>query len=220
MAAHIGTTSVMSSRVSLGPTSVRRVRLYNPPQVVSIRGVGSGVNRVTVTFDEELAYASAINLANYDIPGVGVTSVNVDGTVTTVTLETGTLVAGNTYTLNISGVRDLSTAANVLNTNVTFVAEAAAYADQVLAVTDQAAVVANSPLTTIRLKRTRCPIGNQICEVIDTPGLHCLYIHSEEELVVRQAIFSERPDVIIQCIGGASEHKGIMVLLTITGHEN
>ena len=34
----------------------------------------------------------------------------------------------------------------------------------------------------------------------DTPGLHCLYIHSEEELVVREAIFSEKPDVIIQCI--------------------
>lgn len=62
------------------------------------------------------------------------------------------------------------------------------------------AVVANSPLTTIHLKRTRCRIGNHACEVIDTPGLHCLYIHSEEELVVRQAIFSERPDVIIQCI--------------------
>jgi ferrous iron transport protein B len=61
-------------------------------------------------------------------------------------------------------------------------------------------IVANSPLTTIQLKRTQCRIGNQIWEVIDTPGLHCLYIHSEEELVVRQAIFSERPDVIIQCI--------------------
>ena len=66
--------------------------------------------------------------------------------------------------------------------------------------TGEYAVVANSPLTTIQLKRTQCRIGNQIYEIIDTPGLHCLYIHSEEELVVRNAIFSERPDVIIQCI--------------------
>ena len=38
------------------------------------------------------------------------------------------------------------------------------------------------------------------CEVIDTPGLHCLYIHSEEELLVRDMLFTERPEVIIQCI--------------------
>ncbi len=62
------------------------------------------------------------------------------------------------------------------------------------------ALVANSPLTTIEIKRGRCRIGNQLYEVIDSPGLHSLYIHSEEELVARDAIFSERPDVIIQCI--------------------
>lgn len=66
--------------------------------------------------------------------------------------------------------------------------------------TGEYTVVANSPLTTIQLKRTRCRIGNQICEIIDTPGLHGLYVHSEEELVVRDAIFSDRPDVIIQCM--------------------
>ena len=60
--------------------------------------------------------------------------------------------------------------------------------------TGEYTVVANSLLTTIQLKRTECEIGNQTCEVIDTPGLHCLYIHSEEELVVREAIFSEKPD--------------------------
>ena len=66
--------------------------------------------------------------------------------------------------------------------------------------TGEYSVVANSPLTTIQLKRAQCRIGGQIYEIIDTPGLHCLYIHSEEELVVRDAILSERPDVIIQCI--------------------
>lgn len=61
-------------------------------------------------------------------------------------------------------------------------------------------MVANSPLTTIEIKRAHCRIGSQPYEVVDTPGLHSLYIHSEEELVVRDAIFSERPDVIIQSI--------------------
>ena len=61
-------------------------------------------------------------------------------------------------------------------------------------------LVANYPLTTVEVKKTRCQINGQSYEIIDTPGLHCLYIHSEEELQVRDMIFSEKPDVIIQCI--------------------
>ncbi len=66
--------------------------------------------------------------------------------------------------------------------------------------TGEYALVANYPLTTVEMKRTRCHINGELYEVIDTPGLHCLYIHSEEELQVRDMIFSEKPDVIIQCI--------------------
>ncbi|MFC1677583.1 ferrous iron transport protein B [Planctomycetota bacterium] len=61
-------------------------------------------------------------------------------------------------------------------------------------------LVANYPLTTVETERARCDINGQSYEVIDTPGLHCLYIHSEEELQVRDMIFSEKPDVIVQCI--------------------
>ncbi len=66
--------------------------------------------------------------------------------------------------------------------------------------TGKYALVANYPLTTVETKRTTCCINGQSYEIIDTPGLHCLYIHSEEELVVRNMIFSEKPDIIIQCI--------------------
>jgi len=61
-------------------------------------------------------------------------------------------------------------------------------------------LVANYPFTTVEMKKTQCRIGGQSYEVIDTPGLHCLYIHSEEELAVRDMLLSEKPDVIIQCI--------------------
>jgi ferrous iron transport protein B len=66
--------------------------------------------------------------------------------------------------------------------------------------TGEYTLVANYPLTTVEMKRTRCIIAGELYEIIDTPGLHCLYIHSEEELVVRDMIFSEKPDIIIQCI--------------------
>jgi len=66
--------------------------------------------------------------------------------------------------------------------------------------TGEYTLVANYPLTTIEMKKTKCLINGQAYEIIDTPGIHCLYIHSEEELIVRDMIFSEKPDIILQCI--------------------
>ncbi|MFH1760160.1 MAG: ferrous iron transporter B, partial [bacterium] len=66
--------------------------------------------------------------------------------------------------------------------------------------TGEYTVVANYPLTTVEIKKARCKIEGNLCEIVDTPGLHCLYIHSEEELIVRDLIFTEKPDVVVQCI--------------------
>ena len=66
--------------------------------------------------------------------------------------------------------------------------------------TGEYTLVANYPLTTVEMRRTRCRIDGETYEVIDTPGLHCLYIHSQEELAVRDMIFKETPDIIVQCI--------------------
>jgi ferrous iron transport protein B len=66
--------------------------------------------------------------------------------------------------------------------------------------TGEYSLVANYPLTTVEMNKTKCLIGGRTYEVIDTPGLHCLYIHSEEELIVRNMIFKEVPDIILQCI--------------------
>jgi len=61
-------------------------------------------------------------------------------------------------------------------------------------------MVANSLLTTIEIKKGYLLSGNINYEIFDTPGLHSLYVHSEEELVVRDMLLSESPDFIIQCI--------------------
>ncbi|MHC4727739.1 MAG: ferrous iron transport protein B [Planctomycetota bacterium] len=66
--------------------------------------------------------------------------------------------------------------------------------------TGEYTLVANYPLTTVEMNKTKCLINGQEYEIIDTPGFHCLYIHSEEELIVRDMIFSEKPDIILQCI--------------------
>lgn len=72
-------------------------------------------------------------------------------------------------------------------------------------------IVANYPGTTIEMKRTITRIKDQHYEIIDTPGLHCLYIHSEEEVAVRDMILAEAPEVIVQCID-ASHYKQSLLL--------
>ena len=77
--------------------------------------------------------------------------------------------------------------------------------------TSKYTLVANYPLTTVEIKKTQCKVGDQLYEVVDTPGLHSLYIHSEEEIVVRDLLFSEKPGIIIQCID-ANQVKQSLVL--------
>jgi len=66
--------------------------------------------------------------------------------------------------------------------------------------TGQYTMVANFPFTTVESKSGQCQIQDRSYAIIDTPGIHCLYIHSEEELFVRDLLLHEKPDVIIQCI--------------------
>ena len=61
-------------------------------------------------------------------------------------------------------------------------------------------IVANCPFTTINTKRKKCRINNQAYELIDTPGIFRLLTYSNSEVITRDLLFSEKPDVIIQCI--------------------
>lgn len=78
--------------------------------------------------------------------------------------------------------------------------------------TGEYAIVANYAGTTVEMKRAKTCINRLVYEVIDTPGLHCLSIHSEEEIVVRNMILDEKPDIIIQCID--ANQLGQSLLLT------
>ncbi|MBF0553949.1 MAG: ferrous iron transporter B [Nitrospirae bacterium] len=66
--------------------------------------------------------------------------------------------------------------------------------------TGEYSIVANYPLSTICVKHGQFRMGDEQYEVYDTPGLYCLFIHSEDELVVRDLIFKEKPDVLLLCI--------------------
>jgi ferrous iron transport protein B len=61
-------------------------------------------------------------------------------------------------------------------------------------------IVSNYPQTTVEVARHRIQVDGVTWEFADTPGLHGLYIQSEEELAVRALLFAQPPDIIIQCV--------------------
>jgi len=62
------------------------------------------------------------------------------------------------------------------------------------------ALVANYPMTTVEIQRTECLLDGRKWTVVDTPGLHGLFIQSEEEVQVRDLLFRQAPDVLVQCV--------------------
>jgi len=77
--------------------------------------------------------------------------------------------------------------------------------------TGEYTIVANYPRTTIEVKRSLMKINDQFYEIIDTPSLHSLYIHSEEEVVVRNLILEEKPDIIVQCIDALQDKQSLLL---------
>jgi ferrous iron transport protein B len=61
-------------------------------------------------------------------------------------------------------------------------------------------VVSNYPQTTVEPVRRQVVADGQHWVVVDTPGLHGLFVQAEEELAVRDLLFAEPPDVIVQCV--------------------
>ncbi|HET6485493.1 MAG TPA: ferrous iron transporter B [Spirochaetia bacterium] len=79
------------------------------------------------------------------------------------------------------------------------------------ALTGEYDLVANYPMTTVEVKRKECGIEGRPFEIVDTPGLHGLFIQSEEEMVVRSLLFQETSDLFVQCMD-ANRLKESLVL--------
>jgi ferrous iron transport protein B len=62
-------------------------------------------------------------------------------------------------------------------------------------------IVSNYALTTVEPARHACTVEGQASEIIDSPGMHGLYLQSAEELPSRDLLFSGcPPDAIVQCV--------------------
>ena len=69
----------------------------------------------------------------------------------------------------------------------------------------------NYSYTTVDVCREHCDIEGERYEVIDTPPLHCIYSQSEEEIMVRDIMLKEEPDVVVQCIDANRLKQSLML---------
>jgi len=101
----VGTTNTAEAQLT-----VRRDT--NAPTVAGV--LAANATNVFVTFSERVAAASAMNLANYSLPGVILLGADLAADERTVILRTSPLTFGNSYTLSVSGVLDSASAPNAL----------------------------------------------------------------------------------------------------------
>jgi ferrous iron transport protein B len=81
--------------------------------------------------------------------------------------------------------------------------------------TGEYVLVANYPLTTVETKRKTVSLKGVRYEIVDTPGLHSLYLHSEEQEAIRDLLFEEPMDALIQCIDANRLKQSLLLTLDL-----
>ncbi len=103
-----------------------------PVVVTAVRGVAGGVNQVQLTFSKPLDPATATALSTYSSAYFVVNAAKLSADGLSVTLNTTQQRVGANYPLAITGLKDTTAAANLLNTNLSFVSTLS-YPDEILA---------------------------------------------------------------------------------------
>src|SRR6185436_8322960 len=103
-----------------------------PPSVAQLLGLAGSLNEIRVWFSEPVDVASATNLGSYSVTGLTLLSASLSADGKRVTIKTAPQQAGLNYNLQIIGVKDRSSRANALDTQVSFASQIS-YPDEVLA---------------------------------------------------------------------------------------
>ena len=159
------TVSNAFSGVVSSTNSVIIQRDLTPSVVESVRGVAGGVNEVLLAFNKPLDPATATAPATYSSPYFVINAASLSADGKSVVLNTTQQRVGVTYPLTITGLKDTTVAANVLNTNLTFTS-ALTYADEVLA---------DNPARYFKLDETNGNVAftqTAIGDVINTNGTY------------------------------------------------
>jgi ferrous iron transport protein B len=72
-------------------------------------------------------------------------------------------------------------------------------------------IVANYPYTTVETIDTTITIQGETFELIDTPGINSLTAISEDEIITRDILVKDQPDVIIQSLDSTKLEKSLLL---------
>ncbi len=76
-------------------------------------------------------------------------------------------------------------------------------------------LVANYPNTTLKGKRAPMVLDEMTFELIDTPGINSLAVTSEEELITRNILLTEHPELMIQCADATNLERSLLLYLQL-----
>ncbi len=76
-------------------------------------------------------------------------------------------------------------------------------------------IEANYAYTTMDFRDMTLPLGGTDSLLVDSPGFHGLFIHSEEELLLRDYLYREKPDVLLHCIDSGRFRQGLLLALDL-----
>jgi ferrous iron transport protein B len=72
--------------------------------------------------------------------------------------------------------------------------------------------VSNYPGTTVAVTRGRAPVGAEVCDIIDTPGVNSLDgAISEDEVITRDVVAGDQADVIVQVADARNVRRALML---------
>ena len=72
--------------------------------------------------------------------------------------------------------------------------------------------VSNYPGTTVAVTRGRAPVGAEVCDIIDTPGVNSLDgAISEDEVITRDVVAGDQSDVIVQVADARNIRRALML---------
>jgi ferrous iron transport protein B len=78
-------------------------------------------------------------------------------------------------------------------------------------------LVANYPLTTLEVRSAAVPIAGAGRDVVDTPGIHGLFVQSEEDAVVRRELLRDPPGVLVQCMDAHALKQSLALTADLAG---
>ncbi len=76
-------------------------------------------------------------------------------------------------------------------------------------------IEANYAYTTMDFRERVITLSGEEWCLTDSPGFHGLYIHSEEEMLLREYIYRNKPDVLLHCIDTGRFKQGLLLALDL-----